>query len=543
MNKQKTIRHKLLIAVIVLAAVIGVLGYSSFRGTYAYRDLTIILSQRASEFPVAADLARAVDDLQNRFDRMTQAASDGSHSSLLQGIDLFVEHRRFRSQQQVVKDYLNRYRLRLGSDASHDPLLWDRSKEQEMVRKIDELLKRVSDRNRSDVLMLSPEQTELQRQDLLMMSELSRGIPNLLYERMASVRDEVRTRYRTWIAISWSSLLFTAILLVGLCIYVRRAVILPFKALLHGSRLVAAGRFDYRIEIDSQDELSELAAAINMGTESFLRIQRSLNDQVRERSREVIRNEQLASVGFLAAGVAHEINNPLASIAWSAEALESRLHNLLHSNASASESNHPNDTEVLRTYLRRIQDEAFRCKGITERLLDFSRMSQAQKKKPVDLSELIQDVVEMVQHLGQYRNRKIAFEAVPNAMVWASPQEIKQVVLNLITNSLDSLPEDSSLGLVQIEVANERDMMRMTIRDNGCGMSDEVKLHLFEPFFTRRRDGRGTGLGLPITSRIIADHGGRILAHSDGIGRGSRFDVLLPTQETAEQNDRQLQAA
>ncbi len=103
--------------------------------------------------------------------------------------------------------------------------------------------------------------------------------------------------------------------------------------------------------------------------------------------------------------------------------------------------------------------------------------------------------------------------------------------------------EDSSLGLVQIEVANERDMMRMTIRDNGCGMSDEVKLHLFEPFFTRRRDGRGTGLGLPITSRIIADHGGRILAHSDGIGRGSRFDVLLPTQETAEQNDRQLQAA
>ncbi len=165
MNKQKTIRHKLLIAVIVLAAVIGVLGYSSTsEGTYAYRDLTIILSQRASEFPVAADLARAVDDLQNRFDRMTQAASDGSHSSLLQGIDLFVEHRRFRSQQQVVKDYLNRYRLRLGSDASHDPLLWDRSKEQEMVRKIDELLKRVSDRNRSDVLMLSPEQTELQRQ-------------------------------------------------------------------------------------------------------------------------------------------------------------------------------------------------------------------------------------------------------------------------------------------------------------------------------------------------------------------------------------------
>ncbi len=102
-----------------------------------------------------------------------------------------------------------------------------------------------------------------------MMSELSRGIPNLLYERMASVRDEVRTRYRTWIAISWSSLLFTAILLVGLCIYVRRAVILPFKALLHGSRLVAAGRFDYRIEIDSQDELSELAAASTWGPRVF----------------------------------------------------------------------------------------------------------------------------------------------------------------------------------------------------------------------------------------------------------------------------------
>ena len=93
-------------------------------------------------------------------------------------------------------------------------------------------------------------------------------------------------------------------------------------------------------------------------------------------------------------------------------------------------------------------------------------------------------------------------------------------------------------GLVEITLEAQVDSVRLTIEDNGCGMTDEVLQHLFEPFFTRRRDGRGTGLGLPITSRIIADHGGRITPKSQGVNRGTRFEVVLPNQPASnEKND------
>jgi signal transduction histidine kinase len=115
-------------------------------------------------------------------------------------------------------------------------------------------------------------------------------------------------------------------------------------------------------------------------------------------------------------------------------------------------------------------------------------------------------------------------------MAWASPQEMKQVVLNLLTNALESLDPKRNDGVVKIEIQQTNEQIAFSIEDNGSGMTDEVLTHLFEPFFTRRRDGRGTGLGLPITSRIIADHGGHISAKSLGIGIGSRFEVVVPSQ-------------
>jgi signal transduction histidine kinase len=377
-------------------------------------------------------------------------------------------------------------------------------------------------------------------QDIEQLSNLAHLLPTKLTEKMASFKDEVRSRYRTWIIMAWSSASLAAILLVGLITYARIAVIRPFKELLAGSRRVASGDFSHRIHVDSKDELAELADAINLGAASFLNIQRDLNEQVRERSQEVIRNEQLASVGFLAAGVAHEINNPLASIAWSAEALESRLHRILHpiessdavtEQPSGLEAAQGVDLNTLRTYLRRIQDEAFRCKGITERLLDFSRLGTDQRKQSIDMNEVVQDVVDMVRHLGQFRSQKIEFQPRPMPMIaWASPQEMKQVILNLLTNALESLDPGRNDGFVRVTVEALSDSVRLIIDDNGCGMSEEVLQHLFEPFFTRRRDGRGTGLGLPISSRIIADHGGRITPKSQGANQGSRIEVVLPSQ-------------
>ena len=303
--------------------------------------------------------------------------------------------------------------------------------------------------------------------------------------------------------------------------------------LLNGGRTIARGDFEHRIDLDGNDEISELASVLNSMTARFLEIRNNLNEKVQQRTREVVRSEQLASVGFLAAGVAHEINNPLASIAWSAEALESRLHEILHSYAQPSPTpDSANEIDVLRKYLKRIQDEAFRCKGITEKLLDFSRLNDSQRKQPTDVTELIDDVIALVQHLGQYRNKRIDFSSRPELIASVSPTEFKQVVLNLLTNALDSMNDG---GCVRVRLSSLGQTLQLLIEDDGCGMSEEVLRHLFEPFFTRRRDGRGTGLGLSISYRIVQDHGGAIVPHSAGPGKGSRFEVTFPLDGDSDQ--------
>jgi signal transduction histidine kinase len=216
--------------------------------------------------------------------------------------------------------------------------------------------------------------------------------------------------------------------------------------------------------------------------------------------------------------------------------MESRLMELFGEPAEGEGSP---DIEILRKYARRIQTEAFRCKGITERLLDFSRMGDIEKHS-TDLGELVEDVVAMVR-IGKYKQKNIEFRRGEQVIAPVNEQEIKQVMLNLITNSLDSLDAG---GTVRVELQQTGDAAEITVADNGCGMTAEVLEHLYEPFFTRRRDGSGTGLGLSITHRIVTDdHGGRIEAHSDGPGRGSRFRVTLPLTPTTKDHEKRRQAA
>jgi signal transduction histidine kinase len=266
-------------------------------------------------------------------------------------------------------------------------------------------------------------------------------------------------------------------------------------------------------------------------TARFRDIRDDLDRQVQLRTRQVVRSEQMASVGFLAAGVAHEINNPLASIALCAESLESRVAGLMQEEGE--------EPTIVRNYLRMIQEEAFRCKQITEKLLDFSRTGDVQRHT-TELRELVEGVIEMVGHLGRYRGKEV--ELLPGGPVFSrvNPQEMKQVVLNLITNGLDSLEPG---GRVRVEVCGDRRAVRIIVTDDGCGMTEEVLEHLFEPFFTRRREGQGTGLGLSITYRIVQDHQGEIEATSDGPDRGSRFVVSLPPVDVEKESENRYQAA
>jgi two-component system NtrC family sensor kinase len=309
----------------------------------------------------------------------------------------------------------------------------------------------------------------------------------------------------------------------------------PIRDLEVGVGQIARGDLAHRIEVHSGDEMEDLGHAFNDMMQRLQDLYSDLARQVNERSRQLVRSERLASVGFLAAGVAHEINNPLASIAFCSEALESRLSDLLRHLRATGRAGE--EQEVFAKYLKMIQDEAFRCKNITEKLLAFSRTSE-RRREAIDLRELVQSVLDITQHLPNHRNKNISFEISADRLAngqkitaWGNSEEIKQVVLNLVMNGLESMDEG---GRLNIRLAQRGDMAELQFTDSGCGMTQEVLENIFEPFYTRSRTGKGTGLGLTISHRIITQHGGEIEVTSPGPNKGSTFTVRLPIQPPEE---------
>ncbi len=357
-------------------------------------------------------------------------------------------------------------------------------------------------------------------------------LPHKLHGDVFLITQNSRRQYEAGRVIVWLAALAVLAMLIGLAVLFNRWVLYPIRLLQRGVRRVARGSFDYSIELNTGDEMQALAEAFNDMTARLRATYADLERQVQERSRQLVRSERLAGVGFLAAGVAHEINNPLASIAFCSEALENRLAPMLAAGDVA-------DAKVVQNYLRMVQEEAFRCKSITEKLLDFSRCGEIQRER-TDLAGLIQGVVEMIRHMGKYRQKKIVFIPREAVLAHVDGQEIKQVVLNLVVNALDSMGEN---GTLRIDLRHAGGMAEMVFEDDGCGMEAEVLENIFEPFFTRRRVGKGTGLGLSITHRIISQHHGEIHATSPGEGHGATFSVRLPVQPSPKPRDRDAKPA
>jgi signal transduction histidine kinase len=145
------------------------------------------------------------------------------------------------------------------------------------------------------------------------------------------------------------------------------------------------------------------------------------------------------------------------------------------------------------------------------------------------LAELVQSVLDVVQHLENSKNKRIVFEPTGRLVAWMNAQEIKSVVLNLVVNALESMDDG---GTLTITLSQRDRMAEMVFRDTGCGMTTEILENIFEPFFTRSRTGKGTGLGLSISHRVITQHAGEIEASSPGPNQGSMFTVRLPLKPT-----------
>jgi two-component system NtrC family sensor kinase len=322
--------------------------------------------------------------------------------------------------------------------------------------------------------------------------------------------------------IVWTSAV-TVVLFLALGWYGYTGIISPLKKLHQGARRVALGNFDYRLELKTRDEMAELAEAFNLMTTRFQEVKNDLDRQVRERSKQLVRSERLAGIGFLAAGIAHEINNPLSAITMAAESLQDRVKG----NPSESESE---DAAIIPRYLAMIQREASHCQQITAKLLDFARGQQEIRFRN-DLTLIVSEVLTMVQHMSKFHDRNIEFSRKQSCYLEINRAEIKQVVLNIVANALESMEQG---GTLRINLNEETDQVILTFRDDGCGMTTDIIENLYDPFFTHGKHGQGTGLGMAICQRIIGDHGGTIEAASPGPGEGSTFYVHLPRNVTAQ---------
>ena len=530
------IRTKLLVGLGLLLLLVGILSSSGLYAGNAYRSLVKNLSWRAVELPLAAELSRQVGYLGRTLSNLKTRKSAGFPDSVSDGLSTPVwavgVRDDFRIQLAGVEETIADYRgLLFQRELSGRSSIADTQSERETIAKIQEALARVHLANSDQDWMFDEVNVGQLESVLDELQDLSAELPSHLHDKLKDFAPEERARYRALIWGTWVTAILAGMILALFVRLFYLWIFRPLEILIDGSRHIAAGEFNYRIHLRADDEMAELAEAMNDMTARFEDIRDDLDRQVQERTRQVVRGEQLASVGFLAAGVAHEINNPLASIALCAESLESRFGELI------DEDNE--EHAVVANYTRMIQSEAFRCKEITEKLLDFSRVGQTERQD-AELGELVVGVIEMIGHLGRYQNKPIHFHATGPVVAPVNSAEIKQIVLNLLTNSLDSLSEN---GSVEVRLDRRDGFATLSLADNGCGMTPQVLQHVFEPFFTRRRSGQGTGLGLSITHRIVSDHGGEIEAYSDGPGKGSTFNVHLPLAEKNKERENHYKAA
>ncbi|MCA9660586.1 MAG: PAS domain S-box protein, partial [Myxococcales bacterium] len=245
---------------------------------------------------------------------------------------------------------------------------------------------------------------------------------------------------------------------------------------------------------------AEVKGAVLVGLD--LRRRRALEDQV-------LRSQKLAAVGLLAAGIAHEINNPLSGVVGYSRLLLDK----------------PLDPWV-RERVTKIAQSGERCRKIVEGVLLFSRQQEGGKRRPVDLAELVDRVIGIGEYQWRMHNVRIVrtYPEVP-VIVEADTDQLEQVLLNLLSNAVDAMPRG---GTISIELRRGADGgARLAVRDQGHGIPAEILSRIFDPFFSTKEIGKGTGLGLAISYGIIKEHGGDILVDS-APAQGTTFTVLLP---------------
>ncbi len=356
------------------------------------------------------------------------------------------------------------------------------------------------------------------------------GVLDIIYS-LDAINSSVRN---STLQIAGFSVAFIALAALAVGLFVHRLVYLPLRDIETGARRLSTGNLDQPIPVRSTDEFGKLAGSFNTMTDALRNsraeqrdLAHTLEQKVENRTQELhraqaetMRGEKLASVGLLASGVAHELNNPLTGILTFSHLVRQKM------------PDKSPDAEDMDLVIR----ETKRCAAIIKRLLDFAREKQPEKKF-TDINQVIEDTVRIVERPAHLRDIGIATEldrTLPP--IWIDADQIKQVVMNMLVNAQHAVEEKGSITISTRRTARQPaaapsaepvPMVAITIADTGCGIPEKNLQRIFDPFFTSKEVGKGTGLGLSVSHGIIEGHSGLIEVQSK-VGEGSTFSVFLP---------------
>ena len=311
-------------------------------------------------------------------------------------------------------------------------------------------------------------------------------------------------------------------LIIGITYYMIRKITHPLGEMVTATRSISEGRFDLEVHSDYPGQIALLADSFNLMLKSLRQMRgaleewgRTLEQKVNQRTEElgamqvrVAQSERLASLGMLAAGVAHEVNNPLGGIlALTALTLEDMP------------KDHP-DRENLEEVIRQTE----RCRDIVKGLLEFSRQSRSNQEL-VDLNRILEETLALVSKQSMFFNISLVSSLAANLPpVMADRSQIQQVFINILMNAVQAMKERGTLSVATRHAGNS---VEVAISDTGCGIPQEQISRIFDPFFTTKDSGQGTGLGLSIAYGIVTTHRGTISVQSE-VGKGSTFTIRMP---------------
>jgi len=348
------------------------------------------------------------------------------------------------------------------------------------------------------------------------------------------------------------AVLLTLIVVLA-CIYILtlivNAVTRPITQLVNITDEIGRGKLDQRLHINRRDEIGHLARTFNTMIESLRQSRaevelhhRTLEDKIRERTvqldeaqSQLIQTEKMSAIGQLAAGVAHELNNPLGGILGYAQFTLEKLRK------NTPEKTTTKEIEGYRKYVTDIEIQARRCKAIVQNLLRFARSSKTIDIEKVDINIVINETISFTEHQLQISQIELQTELAKDLpSISGNAGQLQQVFTNLIINGMHATEPGGVITIitrVSPALGEFGGAVEVIIADTGHGIPKEHIGKIFEPFFTTKEVGKGTGLGLSVSYGIIKEHSGEITAASSP-GNGTTFTIILPVQNLAQSADK-----